>query len=86
MSPILYLFYNADLLEDCEDIGLRTSAIGYIDDVNIMATSETAEENCRKLETVYTRCQSWERKHASKFNPTKYNLIHIPKKWNGTYI
>ena len=37
ISPILYLFYNADLLEICERPGTSTSAIGFIDDVNILA-------------------------------------------------
>jgi hypothetical protein len=33
---ILYLFYNADLLEDCENASLRISPIGFVDDVNIL--------------------------------------------------
>jgi ribonuclease HI len=77
LSPILYLFYNADLLDNCEDSDLRTSPIGYIDDVNIITYSDSTETNCRNLQAVYARCQDWERKHASKFNPTKYKLIHL---------
>jgi ribonuclease HI len=79
ISPILYLFYNADLLDSCEDTNSQTTAIGYIDDVSIITTSNSAETNCQNLEAIYTRCQDWERKHASKFNPAKYSLIHIPK-------
>jgi retron-type reverse transcriptase len=36
LSPILYLFYNTDLLEDCENASLRISPIGFVDDVNIL--------------------------------------------------
>jgi ribonuclease HI len=86
ISPILYLFYNADLLEGCENIRLQTSPIGYIDDISIIATGNSVEENCRNLEACYAQCQEWERKHASKFNPTKCSLIHIPKKWNSAYM
>jgi Reverse transcriptase (RNA-dependent DNA polymerase) len=46
ISPILYLFYNADLLENCENIRLRTSAIGFVDDVNILTYGESTEQNC----------------------------------------
>jgi ribonuclease HI len=80
ISPILYLFYNADLLEACEDSNLQTSAIGFIDDVSIIAASNSTETNCQSLASIHTRCQDWARKHASKFNPTKYSLVHIPKR------
>lgn len=80
MSPILYLFYNADLLDICEDSNLRTSAIGYIDDISIIATSKSTEINCQNLARIHSRCQEWEHRHASKFNPAKYSLIHIPKR------
>jgi ribonuclease HI len=79
LSPILYLFYNADLLESCNDKELGTSAIGYIDDINIIVHGVTAEENCAKLKAIYTKCQEWERRHASKFNPSKYCLLHIAR-------
>jgi hypothetical protein len=40
LSPILYLFYNADLLENCENASLRTSPIGFVD-VNILTYRST---------------------------------------------
>ena len=33
---ILYLFYNIDLLEDCENASLRISLIRFVDDINIL--------------------------------------------------
>jgi hypothetical protein len=36
LSPILYLFYNADLLENCAMDGVLSS--GWVDDVSLMAT------------------------------------------------
>jgi retron-type reverse transcriptase len=33
---ILYLFYNVDLLEDCENASLRINPIRFVDDVNIL--------------------------------------------------
>ena len=80
ISPILYLFYNADLLDVCESTELKTSAIGYIDDISLITASDSAETNCQRLAAIYTYCQDWERKHAFKFNPAKYSLIHIPRR------
>lgn len=66
ISPILYLFYNADLLESCEDIRLHTSATGFVDDINIMTYSESTEQNCLKLARIHKKCQEWAMKHGSK--------------------
>ena len=57
LSLILYLFYNADLLEICDNIRLRTSATGFVDDDNILIYSELTEENCKKLSKVYEKCE-----------------------------
>jgi hypothetical protein len=85
ISPILYLFYNADLLEDCENAGLRTSPIGFVDDVNILTYGLTTQGNCRTLERIHEVCETWAKRHGSKFNPGKYELIHLtrtPKKFD----
>jgi len=34
--PILYLFYNEELVRECNSIGYRASAAGFMDDVNIL--------------------------------------------------
>jgi exonuclease III len=85
ISPILYLFYNSDLLESLESIGLQTSAIGFMDDVNILTFGKTTEGNCRTLQHTHDACETWARRHGSKFNPQKYELIHFtrkPKRYN----
>jgi Reverse transcriptase (RNA-dependent DNA polymerase) len=54
--PILYLFYNADLLESYKSICLCMSAIGFVDDVNILTYSESTEQNCKKLAKIHKKC------------------------------
>lgn len=83
LSPILYLFYNADMLDLGNDRELRATATSWIDDIGIMVTGKTAEENCQALQTVHARAELWARRHASVFAPAKYELIHFtnrPKK------
>lgn len=85
ISPILYLFYNADLLDVCENVSLRTSATGFVDDVNILTHSLSTEQNCRNLERIHLACESWATRHGSSFDPSKYDLIHFsrtPKRFN----
>jgi hypothetical protein len=36
VSPILFLFYNEELVQKCNDYG-RASAIGFVDDINMLA-------------------------------------------------
>src|SRR6266487_5176359 len=36
ISPILYLFYNEELVQEYNSIGYRASAVGFMDDVNIL--------------------------------------------------
>jgi hypothetical protein len=50
---ILYLFYNADLLSIYENLILRTSLIGFINDVNLLTYDIRAEGNCRNLKRIY---------------------------------
>lgn len=52
-SPILYLFYNADLLKMTTIPGLFSSIIRYVNDVCIIVTGKSAEENVRKLAKVH---------------------------------
>jgi hypothetical protein len=55
--PILYLFYNADLLDIYENRILRTSLIGFINDVNLLTYRATIKGNCRNLERIYNACE-----------------------------
>ena len=55
LSPILFLFYNADLLDLCCNLAARTIAIGFIDNINILVYRPSIESNYRKLEATYRK-------------------------------
>ena len=63
VSPILYLFFNADLLKKREDIRFYTSATGFVDNINILIFSESIERNYRTLKKIHDRYKVWMRKH-----------------------
>ncbi len=45
LSPILYLFYNADLLEICASFNTQISAGGFIDDTVLLVTNLSTAQN-----------------------------------------
>jgi ribonuclease HI len=77
LSPILYLFYNADLIEACKTE--NTEAVGYIDDASILAVGPTAQRNCKTLKAIHQKAEKWARQHGSQFAPAKYELVHFTR-------
>ena len=49
LSPILYVFYNANLMQG--HINKSGGSIGFIDDYSAWVVGPSAEENTRKLQT-----------------------------------
>ncbi|KAI3534405.1 reverse transcriptase [Colletotrichum abscissum] len=78
LSPILYLFYNADLLDSCNETG-DTTATGFIDDVAILAVGHSTEETCQKLQEALRKAETWASTHASVFAPEKFQLTHFTR-------
>ncbi len=72
LSSILYLFYNANLLEACNDIKLKTNFINFVNDINILIYKEFIKCNCRVLSKIYDRCEQWSKMHDIKFLMTKH--------------
>lgn len=84
LSPILYLFYNADLIDQIhEAYPGKAMVTGYIDDICILVWSRAAAANCRRLEQIHKIVEQCETQHASEFAPAKYGLIHLWRKVCG---
>ena len=76
LSPILYLFYNADLME----IGKKHKcmlATGFIDDTMYAAEGRSAAANNEVLTKAHKEAMEWTKKHGSKFAIKKYQLTHF---------
>jgi len=83
ISPILFLFFNWELIEACSHPGRGVSGIGFVDDINVLVYGDSTEGNCQKLEKVHQDCESWAKRHGATFAPHKYELIHFSRtpKW-----
>jgi hypothetical protein len=56
-----------------------------VDNVNLLTYGTSVEGNYRNLKKVHDACEDWARRHGSKFNPKKYELLHLtrtPKRYN----
>ena len=76
---------NTDLLESLENKGLCISAAGFMDNVNILTYGLNTRRNYEVLKRIHLVCETWVRRHRSKFNLQKYNLIYFirrPQRFN----
>ena len=60
LSPILYIFYNADLLEISPT---KHIALGFIDDIGYGVEGLTAKGNAERLEELLIKTEDWKKKH-----------------------
>lgn len=51
ISPLLYLFYNANLMKEEKDF--KMTNLEYIDDIAKIVTESSAKVNCRKIESLF---------------------------------
>ncbi|KAJ5212865.1 hypothetical protein N7449_000034 [Penicillium cf. viridicatum] len=80
ISPILFLLFNALLVRACILRGLyygESEAYGWVDDMCILAVSNSYEENTKLLEKALQRASIWAKKYIAKFVPDKFELIHF---------
>ena len=47
VSPILYIFYNVDILEELERSRLKVTALVFIDDIILLAYGTSTASNYR---------------------------------------
>ena len=77
VSPILFLFFNKDLVNFCTHSTRKVSGIRFVDNINILVVSKDTESNCRALEWVHHGCMTWAHRHGAAFTPHKYELMHL---------
>src|SRR5438876_8870778 len=76
LSPILFLFFNADLVQSV--INIHKGSIAFVDDFTTWVTGASAEENTQKLQnTVIPKIERWEIESGATFQADKTVLIHF---------
>ena len=83
ISPILYLIYNSDLIEDCADPPNQVFTSGWVDDVGMIAAGYSEDETIEKLQRASAIADQWALRHASVFDKKKYQLVHFVNPRSG---
>jgi len=53
---ILFLFFNASLIEKCKALKIKIKVLDFINDINILAYDRFIEEICRTLSRMHDVC------------------------------
>jgi retron-type reverse transcriptase len=78
LSPILFLLYTASLYTKLQEHrGLI--AVGFADDLNLLAFGKDTQETRRYLEGAWETCRDWSRTRGMEFAPEKSELLHLTR-------
>lgn len=78
MSPLLFLFFNADLVKSV--INKNRGAIAFVDDYSAWVTGDSLESNVAKFQTqVVDPLERWAIGSGAIFRPDKSYMIHFTR-------
>jgi len=78
LSPILFLFFNADLVQ--RQINSHGGAIAFVDDFTAWVTGPTAQSNREGIKAIINDALDWERRSGAIFEADKTAIIHFTRK------
>jgi hypothetical protein len=74
MSSILYVFYNANLIDWCINSQADFTETDFINDINILVVNDSIEKNVLFLKATHVEsCMIWPHQHDSLFVSIKYD-------------
>ncbi len=77
ISLILFLFFNASLIEKCKALKIKIEVLDFINDINILVYDRFIEEICKTLSKTHN---VWAWTHDTTFASEKYKLTHFTRK------
>ncbi|KAM4067555.1 reverse transcriptase (RNA-dependent DNA polymerase) [Hirsutella rhossiliensis] len=78
LSPVLFLFFNADLVQ--QRIDRHGGAVAFVDDFTAWVTGPTAQSNRKGIEAIVEKALDWERRSGATFEAQKTAIIHFTRK------
>ena len=82
LSMLLYIIYNADLLELPDDLD-NEDALGYVDDIALLAIGNDFEETTTRLKQMMEKDDGglqWSKEHNSRFEVDKSAILHLTRR------
>ena len=80
ISSILFLFFNASLIEKCKALRIKIEVLNFVNDINILVYDRFIEEICKTLSKTHDVCAKWAWTHNATFASEKYELTHFIRK------
>ena len=77
LSPILFLFFNADLVQ--HKITKAGGSVAFVDDYTAWVTGENAAANHTGIEGLIARALEWERRSGATFEGEKTTIMHFTR-------
>ncbi|KJZ68744.1 hypothetical protein HIM_11864 [Hirsutella minnesotensis 3608] len=77
LSPILFLFFNADLVQ--KRIKAESGSIAFVDDYSAWVTGPTAESNRAGIQSIIDDALEWEARSGATFEADKTTVIHFTR-------
>ena len=77
MSPILFFFFNTDLVR--QRIDQNGGAIAFVDDYTAWVVGKTAVENMDRLNGIVQQVTAWESRSGASFEGDKTTFIHFTR-------
>ncbi|KAJ0130720.1 Myosin heavy chain kinase B [Fusarium oxysporum f. sp. albedinis] len=77
LSPMLFLFFNADLVQT--QIDKNGGAIAFVDDYTAWVSGPTAQSNRRGIQAIIDKALDWERRSGATFEAEKTAIIHFTR-------
>ena len=81
LSMLLYIIYNADMLDITDDDQLE-AALGYVDDIALIAIGNNFDESTARLQNLMVKQDggiAWSVSHNSKFEINKSAVLHLSR-------
>ena len=78
LSPILFLFFNADLVQ--RQIDSQGGAMAFVDGFTAWVTGPTAQSNREGIEAIINEALDWEKRSGATFEAEKTAIIHFAPK------
>jgi len=77
ISSILFLFFNASLIEKCKALEIKIEVLDFINDINILIYDKITELIYKSLSWAHNVCAKWAWTHDATFASEKYKFTHF---------